>query len=76
MLATYFSLIGVIAILLVLHIFAIVPMQIDRFTFFLVSLLFVLLILPAVTTIKFFDIIQVRRDRRLLEKQITRRKPL
>jgi len=65
----YFVLLLSIALILVIHIFNIYPLNVDKFTFFIVSLFFVALILPAVKFVKFFDVIHVGRDVKLLKKK-------
>ena len=69
----YFFLIALLLLFLMLHSFNIVPMETGFFTRFLISLLFVLLVLPVVTHIKFFDIIDIRRDKKILGLKVKAR---
>lgn len=69
-LIAYLGLIMIIFMIFITHAFKIFSLQVDKYTFFLTSLLFVLLILPAVKTIKFFDLIEVRREYKALRKQL------
>ena len=64
----YFFLVALLLVFLMLHAFGIVPMETGFFTRFLISLIFVLLVLPLVAHIKFFDVIDIKRDTKLLAK--------
>ena len=65
----YFMLVGLLMVLLFLSTFKIVAMDTGFFTRFLVSLLFILLLLPLVPHIKLFDIVEVTRKERILAKR-------
>ncbi len=65
----YFSLIALLLLFLVLHTFRIIEMETGFFTRFLISLLFVLLLLPMVPHIKIFDIVDIKREARILAKK-------
>ncbi len=67
-LLSYVALILIVFVLFVTHAFKIFTLQVDKYTFFLTSLLFTVLILPAVKYLKFFDIIEVRREMKKLKE--------
>ncbi len=58
----YFFAIGFFTLIFLIHIFGIASLKTDKFAFFLAAIVLVLLILPVVTSMKFFDIIEVRKD--------------
>ena len=68
----YFFLVVLLLIFLMLNTFSVVPMETGFFTRFLITLLFVLLVLPLVGHIKFFDLIDIRRDTRLLAQKMAK----
>lgn len=72
-LALYFSLILLLLLLLALHAFRIYPVQADFFTKYLIGLLFVLLLLPMVPYVKIFDLVEMRRESRILSVQKKRK---
>ncbi|MBI2133592.1 hypothetical protein HYU11_02825 [Candidatus Woesearchaeota archaeon] len=61
----YFCLVTVLALFLFLHAFGVVQIQTDFFTKFLISLLFVILILPMVPYVKIFDVVEVKRESKI-----------
>ena len=63
---TYIILLTLILTILLLHIFNIIKLNTDKFSVFLITLLFTLLIFPAVTNIKAFGIIDLKRDEKAL----------
>jgi hypothetical protein len=63
----YFVLLGLLLILMVLHVFGIYPLQTDFFARYLITLVFVLLLLPLVPNIKLFDIIDIKRQTRMFK---------
>lgn len=65
----YFLLLGILLLFLILHSFKIIELQTDFFTRYLIALVFVLLLLPMVPKIKIFDIVEVKRDARILAKK-------
>lgn len=65
----YFALIFLLLAFLMLNAFKIVELETGFFTRFLISLLFILLLLPMVPKIKLFDIVEVRREGRILAKK-------
>ncbi|MEM0230931.1 MAG: hypothetical protein QXW00_01445 [Candidatus Woesearchaeota archaeon] len=68
-LVTYILAVVTVFSLAVVHVFGIMRLNSDKFSFFLISLLVLLLLLPIVTYIKFFNIVEVRRDTRIMEKK-------
>ncbi|HII30325.1 hypothetical protein COT48_00285 [Candidatus Woesearchaeota archaeon CG08_land_8_20_14_0_20_47_9] len=73
-LALYFLLVIFLAAMVGLYVFSIMPIKGDKFAVFLISLLFAALILPVVSSIKFFDLIELHKDIRIMrletEKQL------
>ncbi len=69
-LTSYLVLILVVFIVFITHAFKLYDLQVDKYTFFLTSLFFTLLILPAVKALKFFDIIEIRREYKSLKKKL------
>ena len=65
----YFSLLLMLVALLVLHAFDIYKIQDDFLTRYLVALIFVMMILPVVSHVKFFDVIDIKRDVKLFGKK-------
>lgn len=65
----YTFLVLFVLFLLIIHTFKIIEIETGYFTRFMIILLFVLLLLPLVSHIKFFDIIDVRRDLKLFRKK-------
>ena len=70
----YFSLVGLLLLILVLHVFNIYMLQTDFFARYIIALLFVVLLLPLVPRIKLFDVIEVKRDARMFKSAATRNK--
>ena len=70
----YFFLLALLLAFLILNTFGIVPMETGFFTRFLISLIFVLLILPLVAHIKFFDVIDISRNTKILAEKVKSRK--
>jgi hypothetical protein len=56
--------------LVILHLFGIVELKTDKFAFFLVSLLFVLLLIPYLKYIKIFDLVELRREVKALKGSV------
>ena len=69
----YVTLVVLILFFLFLYAFRLVSINGDTFTRFLIVLIFVLLLLPAVSSIKFFDIIDVRRDVNMFKAELKQR---
>ena len=67
---TYSVLIGLLLGFLILYSFRMADLRADRFTMYLISLLFVLLLLPIAYYVKIFDVVEVRRDVNALKKQV------
>ncbi|MCP3682798.1 MAG: hypothetical protein GY861_08925 [bacterium] len=63
--ALYFFLVSLLLLFLFLHAFKVVDMETGTFTRFLISLLFVLLLLPFIPRIKIFDLVDVKRDTKM-----------
>jgi bacteriorhodopsin len=68
--ATYVLLVVTLYVLIILHIFCIVELKTDKFAFFLVSLVFVLLLLPYLTYIKIFDLVELRKEVKALKSEV------
>jgi hypothetical protein len=66
----YFALIGIVLVFLALYSFTGLVVRADKFTMFLFSLLFVLLLLPMATYIKIFDVVEIRKDLDALRKEL------
>lgn len=67
---TYALLGSTLYLLIFLHVFDLVKLRTDKFSFFLVSLLFVLLLLPYLKYIKIFDLVELRRELKALKSQV------
>ena len=67
--ALYFTLLLMLLGFLALHAFKIYPVETDFFTRFLIILIFVLMLLPFIPRIKFFDVIDVSREVRMFWKK-------
>ena len=67
---TYSVLIGLLLGFLLIYSFRLADIRADRFTMYLIALLFVLLLLPIAYYIKIFDVVEVRRDVNALKKQM------
>ncbi len=65
----YFSLVILLLTFLIIHAFKIVELETGFFTRFLLSMLFVLLLLPMVPHIKIFDIVDIKRGARILTRK-------
>ena len=63
----YFFLLLLMLLILFLHIFNIYPLQTDFFARYLIALVFILLLLPLVPRIKLFDIIEVKRRKKMFQ---------
>ncbi len=63
----YFGLIFILLLFLFLHSFRIVELNTDFFTRFLIALLFVLLLLPAIPKIKIFDVVEIKREGKMFK---------
>jgi len=61
-LTLYFFLLALLLSFLVLYAFNLVQIKGDKFTVFLISLIFVLALLPIAYYIKFFSIVEIRRE--------------
>ena len=66
---TYGAAIMLLLFLLVLHVFNLYPIKTDKFSFFIISLAAAMLILPLVTYVKFFNIVELRKDTRIMKVQ-------
>ncbi len=64
--AMYFFLLLILLILLTFHILNIYTINSDKFSVFLITLLFILLIFPSILNIKAFGIIDLKRDPKVL----------
>ena len=67
--ALYFFLVILLLFFLLLSAFKIVELDTGFFTRFLISLLFILLLLPMIPRIKIFDVVEVTRKERILAKK-------
>ncbi|MEM2121431.1 MAG: hypothetical protein QXU20_02095 [Candidatus Woesearchaeota archaeon] len=66
---TYLILLGIILFLFSFHLFKIYDFRIDKFSYFITILLFLILIIPLVTYFKAFGLVEVRKDTRVMEKK-------
>ncbi len=62
----YLSLLFLLLVFLVLNAFHVIPMETGFFTRYLIALVFVLMVLPMVPHVKIFDIVDIRRDKKIL----------
>lgn len=69
----YLSLLSLLLAFLVLSAFKVVPMETGFFTRYLIALVFVLMVLPMVPHVKIFDVIDIRRDKKILSSQKKKR---
>ncbi len=65
---TYLILLTTLFTLLLIHVFNVYTLNTDRFSFFLVTLIFILLMVPATSYIKAFGLVEVRKDLRVMEE--------
>lgn len=68
-LTIYFFLCGVLLLLTVIHMFRIFSFPTDKMSYFLISLLVVVLLLPLVRAVRFFDIVYVEPRKSVLKKK-------
>ena len=71
----YFAYAGLLALLfalLIMNAFQLYPIKVDKFAYFVISLIFLLLLLPIVRYIKFFGLIEVRKDIAELKMEVDR----
>ena len=66
--ATYTILVLTLFALLLLHLFNVYELNTDKFSFFLVTLIFILLMVPATSYIKAFGLVEVKKDLRVMEE--------
>ena len=66
---TYTLAVLTVFILTVIHLFGLFRLNADKFAFFLISILVLLLLIPLATYITFFNLIEVRKDTRIMEKK-------
>lgn len=66
----YFFLLVLLLIFLFLYAFNISNIKADKFTIFLLSLLFVSLLLPIAYYLKIFTIVEIRRDLNAFKKEV------
>jgi hypothetical protein len=69
---TYILLAVTLYVLIFLHIFGLATLRTDKFAFFLVSMLFVLLLIPYLKYIKVFDFVEIRKEVKMLKQDIER----
>lgn len=65
----YFSVLLFLVFILILHMFRLYYLQTDFFAKFLISLIVVIGILPMVPRVKIFDLIEVKRETRILKNR-------
>lgn len=63
--ATYIIIGTVLFLLLIIHVFGIVPIATDKFSIFLISLFTAVMLIPLLKYLKFFDLVELRRTSRL-----------
>ncbi len=66
---TYLIISIVLFTLMIIHIFQAFPLSTDKFAFFLVSLFTTVMLIPMLKYLKFFDIVELRRSYKTLEKE-------
>jgi hypothetical protein len=66
---TYLILLGITLFLFFFHLFKLYDFRIDKFSYFVTILLFLILIMPLVTYFKAFGIVEIRKDTRVMEKK-------
>ncbi len=67
--ATFIIAAIVLALLGVIHIFKLYPIATDNFSIFLVSLFVALMLLPMLKYLKFFNLVELRKSYKALEKR-------
>lgn len=65
---TYILLVAILLLMVSLHVFGLFPLATDKFSIFLISLLAAVLLLPLLKHLKFFDLVELRREYKLLKK--------
>jgi hypothetical protein len=65
----YFFLLVLLLIFLFLYSFNVISMKADKFTIFLLSLIFVSLLLPLAYYLKIFTVVEIRRDLDAFKKE-------
>ncbi|MGB9748852.1 MAG: hypothetical protein ACP5OZ_04010 [Candidatus Woesearchaeota archaeon] len=66
---TYLILLGITLFLFFFHLFKLYDFRIDKFSYFIITLLFLILIIPLITYFKAFGIVEVRKDTRFMGKK-------
>ena len=69
---TYIIAAIVLFVLSVIHLFGLYPLATDKFAFFLVSLFVAVMLMPLLKYLKFFDIIELRREYKQMQKIMRR----
>jgi hypothetical protein len=69
---TYLLVVMTIFLLMTLHLFGIIPLATDKFAFFLVSLVVVILLMPYLRYIKFFDLVELRKEVKSLKEEFAK----
>ncbi len=69
---TYIIVALVLFILGAIHLFGIYPLNTDKFSFFLVSLFVAVMLMPLLKHLKFFDLIELRREYKQMQKMLRR----
>jgi len=71
--APTFIVAGVVLFLIgFIHIFKVYPITVDKFTIYIVSVFTGVMLLPLVKHLKFFDIVELRREYRQFRKAMRR----
>lgn len=70
----YSGLIAITGTMMFLHVFNIYPLRTDKFSFFLVSLFYVLLVLPVITKVNIPYMVNISPRRKVLEVKAKKKK--
>jgi hypothetical protein len=66
--ATYLIISVVLFTLMLIHLFQAFPLTTDKFAFFLVSLFTTVMLIPMLKYLKFFDLIELRKEYKELQR--------
>jgi hypothetical protein len=53
----------------VMHIFGVITFVVDKFTYFILSVAILILLMPVVVSMKFFGVLEARKDPSILSKK-------
>ena len=69
---TYIIVSIVLFVLGAIHLFGFYPLNTDKFSFFLISLFVAVMLMPLLKHLKFFDLIELRREYKQMQKMMRR----